>query len=36
MLGNFDEMKDWNVENVTEMNNWIKFLENYDIYFHHH
>lgn len=33
MLGNFDEMKDWNVENVTEMNNWIKFLEDYDIYF---
>lgn len=33
MLGSFDEMKDWDVENVTEMNKWIKFLENYDIYF---
>lgn len=33
MLGSFDEMKDWDVENVTDMNKWIKFLENYDIYF---
>lgn len=33
MLGSFDEMKNWDVENITEMNKWIKFLENYDIYF---
>lgn len=33
MLGSFDEMNDWDVENVDEMNGWIKFLENYDIYF---
>ncbi|WP_111927981.1 ATP-dependent nuclease [Clostridium tertium] len=33
MLGSFDEMKDWDVENVNDMNKWIKFLQNYDIYF---
>lgn len=33
MLGNFDEMQNWDVENIDEMNKWIKFLENYNIYF---
>ena len=33
MLGSFEEMNDWDVEKVTEMNKWIKFLEKYDVYF---
>lgn len=33
MLGSFDDMNEWDVENVVEMNKWIEFLEDYDIYF---
>lgn len=33
MLGSFENMEKWDVNNVTEMNKWIEFLEDYDIYF---
>lgn len=33
MLGNYDQMNEWDVKKVNEMNKWIAFLEDYDIYF---
>lgn len=33
MLGEFDDMNNWNVEDTNEMNKWIEFLEKYDVYF---
>lgn len=33
MIGNFDDMHIWDVENIDEMSKWIGFLEAYDIYF---
>lgn len=33
MLGNYDEMNTWNVEEVQEMQRWIEYLEDYNIYF---
>lgn len=33
MLGNYDEMNTWDVKKVNEMQKWIEYLEEYNIYF---
>ncbi|HHD2790545.1 TPA: AAA family ATPase [Clostridium perfringens] len=32
-LKDFEEMHNWDVNNIDEMKRWIKFLEEYDVYF---
>lgn len=32
-LGDFEKMHTWDVNNVDEMEKWVKFLEEYDVYF---